>query len=216
VRGYPLRRRPAPGAVGILGQIFQTRNCSNILATNGLLPSSGTGRVVARYWRQFLMRDISNSSVSGQFSAAAGQGAIPAVPKLSDAREAARRCVNSVVELVKAGRAADRDVSLDPNPYVARVFAAVENGWQPICRFWPELVAAGEALVFDETLSLPDTQFPAPVEAWLLAQRTLEYVACERMRRERFTAAEAAASGLLVVLSSTASFCYWRIWGFES
>lgn len=101
-------------------------------------------------------------------------GAIPAVPNLSDAREAARRCVTSLVELHEASLGETSNT--DSSPYVAQISAAVENGWQPICRFWPELATAGEALVLDETLSLPDMQFPAPVEAWLLARRTLDFI----------------------------------------
>ena len=84
---------------------------------------------------------------------------------------------NLLHALAEAARAAYTDDSLDPSPYIARVSEAVKSGWQPICRSWPELVDACAVLVFDETLALPEAAFPAPVEAWLLAQRTLDYVA---------------------------------------
>ena len=119
-------------------------------------------------------------------STGAIQDAVPAVPSLSDAREAARRCVKLVIDLLKV---ADWDFSFrgkwvemqravrDPNAYATHLSEAMEIAWQPIYRFWPEVLDAYGAFVFDGTMSFPIAPFPAPVQAWLLAQRALAHIA---------------------------------------
>lgn len=85
----------------------------------------------------------------------------------SVARDVACDCVNAVAAFRDAAMQWESGKPPDHRPFITRLFAALRQGWEPICRCWPELMEAhrqGPKLRRDKRSLGPSTM------AWLTAR----------------------------------------------
>jgi hypothetical protein len=117
---------------------------------------------------------------------------------LREARDAAKHCLDNLEELFKTrdqlyanldtphNKATDLHLAKSylngknlpsQKPFVRALLQCLLEGWPKIIKYWPSLGRAYLDLISDEKFGVP-SHVPAPVEAWLLVRRTLDYLLC--------------------------------------
>lgn len=88
---------------------------------------------------------------------------------LTAAREAGLTCLHAFRELVEAARKPAKDAAQDQLSLLRVLFAALRNGWEPICRCWPLLQVADATLTFHDRFAI-NWETVNPLEIWLLVR----------------------------------------------